>query len=510
MRSPEKKIAGILRIVFASLILLAQLFVLFLLVINLKQMFVYVYFLLELIGLAEVLILIDRNRGSSYTIAWIVTILVLPVFGVLLYYLWGRAGTRSRCARKTRQILSRLGKWLTPDPEAQLELQRSHSSRKRLSVYLEKEGFPLYQGTQSRYYPLGELQFEDMIADLEQARRFIFMEYYIVSDGRLWERIYEVLRRKAAQGVEIRILYDDVGSIFALPDEIKGHAEKDGIKTLAFNPVHRYVNRLYVNYRNHQKITIMDGGIAYTGGTNIADEYVNLYSKYGHWKDTAIRLEGDAVWSLTVAFLQMWEVESGASEDYGQFRPDRTVAGDGFYQPFTDGPVNEPDNPAEATYRYMITNAQDYVYITTPYLVVDNAMLEVLSMAALSGTDVRIVTPKIPDHSYVHAVTRFNYGRLMEAGIRIYEYTPGYIHAKTILSDDDHAITGSINMDYRSFHLHFENGIWICGSPVLMDIKKDILETFEVSEEITMEQWQARSWSVKLLQAFLRLFAPLF
>lgn len=510
MISPEKKIAGILRVVFASLILLAQLFVLFLLVINLKQMFVYAFFVLELIGLAEVLVLIDRNRGSSYTIAWIVTILVLPVFGVLLYYLWGRAGTRSRCGRKTRKILSGLGKWLSPDPEVQKELRQSHPSRKRMSVYLEKEGFPLYNGAQCRYYPLGEQQFEAMIADLEKASRFIFMEYYILSEGKLWDKIYDLLRRKAAQGVEVRILYDDAGSIFSLPDEVTAEAEKVGIKTLAFNPVHRYINRLYVNYRNHQKITIIDGNIAYTGGTNIADEYANYYPKYGHWKDTAVRLEGDAVWSLTVAFLQMWEVESGAEEDYGQFRPDKVVAGDGFYQPFTDGPVNEPDNPAEATYRYMITNAQDYVYITTPYLVVDNAMLELLSMAAISGTDVRIVTPKQSDHWYVHAVTRFNYGRLLAAGIRIFEYTPGYIHAKTILSDDDHAITGSINMDYRSFYLHFENGIWICGSPVLMDIKKDILETFEVSEEITLEQWNARPWGVQLLQAVLRLFAPLF
>ena len=506
----EKKIAGILRVVLASLILLAQLLLLFLLVINLKQMFVYAYFILEAIGLVEVLVLIDKNRGSSYTIAWIVTILVLPVFGVLLYFLWGRSGTHSRCGRKTHKTLSRRGEWLRPDPEVQLDLQGSHPSRKRISVYLEKGGFPLYRGTRCRYYPLGELQFNEMLAEMEQARRFIFIEYYIISEGRLWDRVYDVLKRKAAQGVEVRILYDDAGSIFALPDEFETDIAGDGIHALPFNPVRRYISRLYVNYRNHQKITIIDGNIAYTGGTNIADEYVNLYPKYGHWKDTAVRLEGDAVWSQTVMFLQMWEVESGLGEDYQQYRPDSIVEGDGYYQPFTDGPVNEPDNPAEATYRYMITNAHEYVYITTPYLVVDNAMLGILCMAAVSGADVRIVTPKNSDHWYVHAVTRFNYGRLLEAGVRIYEYSPGYIHAKTILSDDDHAITGSINMDYRSFYLHFENGIWICGAPVLQDIKKDMLDTFEVSEEITLETWKARSWSVKLLQAVLRLFAPLF
>jgi cardiolipin synthase len=493
-----------------SLAVLAQLFLLALLVIELKHNSVFIYLLLEVVGLIEVLVLVDKNNNSSYTIAWLIIILILPVFGYLLYVLWGRTGTHGRKSRKNQEIILRGMKWLKKDPNVQSEFQRCHPSRKRITGYLEQEGFPLYKDTKSKYYGLGELQFEDMIADLEKAKRFIFLEYFILGEGQLWERIHGILKRKAAQGVEVRLMYDDLGSIVTAPNKLIKKLESEHIRAISFNPVHKYISRLYINYRNHQKIAVIDGNIGYTGGTNLADEYANLYAKHGHWKDAAIRLEGDAVWSLTVTFLQMWEIESGIKEDYINYQPAIKITGDGFYQPFSDGPVNNPHNPAEAMYRQLISNAKEYVYITTPYLVIDDLMIDVLCTAAMGGTDVRIITPKIWDHWYVHMVTRSNYGRLMETGVRIYEYTPGYIHAKIIISDDDHAITGSINMDYRSFNLHFEDGVWICGAPVLKDIKKDITDTFEVCEEIALNEWKRRPWYIKILQAFLRLFAPLF
>lgn len=505
----ERTIAGIIRLIFVGLVILAQVFLVALVARYLKHNTIYLYFFLEVLSLSAIVWLLDRNGNSSYTLVWLVVILLLPVFGFLLYLLWGWAAPRTRKSRWTQEALRRGAQFLKHDPAVYTELEKAHPWRKRMAGFLIREGFPIYKNTRCQYFPLGELQFTQMLRDLEKAERFIFMEYYILAQGQLWDRIHEVLRRKAREGVEVRILFDDLGSIITAPNNLIEQLRSEQIQALAFNPVHRYVSRLYINYRNHQKIVVIDGNIGYTGGTNLADEYANLYPKYGHWKDTAIRLEGEAVWSLTVTFLQMWEVESHAAEDYSIYRPTTNVTGDGFYQPFSDSPVNNPNNPAETMYRQLIANAKEYVYITTPYLIIDDSMAETLCTAAKSGVDVRIITPKITDHWYVHIVTRSNYGRLLKAGVRVYEYSPGYIHAKTIISDDDHAVTGTINMDYRSFNLQFENGVWICGVPVLKEIKEDILATFAVSEEIALASWQRRSWLVKSLEGVFRLFAPL-
>jgi len=508
-KKKEKKFAGMLRLAIVGLAILAQLFLLALVVVNLRSHAVYVYFLLETLGAIAVIFLIDQSRNSSYTIVWLVVILIVPVFGYFLYILWGRSATKGRKSLSVLKILNQGLEYLEQKPEVYEELKKTHPWRKRIAGFLIREGFPIYNKTRCEYFSLGELQFERMLRDFKKAESFIFLEYFILSEGEVWDRVHEVLRDKAAQGVEVRILFDDFGSIISAPNNLIKELKSENIQVLPFNPVQRYISRLYINYRNHQKIVVIDGNVGYTGGTNLADEYANIFPKHGHWKDTAIRLEGDAVWSLTVTFLQMWETESLAHEDYLQYRPTVELGGNGFYQPFSDGPVNNPRNPAETMYRQIISNAKDYVYISTPYLVIDDSMIDLLCTAAMGGTDVRIITPKVWDKWYVHMVTRSNYGRLLEAGVRIYEYTPGYMHAKTIISDDDHAITGSINMDYRSFNLHFENGVWICGAPVLKEIKDDIVATFALSEEINLQEWRERPWSEKSLQTLLRLFAPL-
>jgi cardiolipin synthase len=274
-------------------------------------------------------------------------------------------------------------------------------------------------------------------------------------------------------------------------------------------------NRATLHYTNSVNFDFdveSDEPVVYTGGTNLADEYANLYAKHGHWKDVAIRLEGEAVRSLTVQFLELWDGELGLATDYTPYlSPAVPVScAQGFVQPFADGPVNNPDNPAESVYRSVISSARDYVYITTPYLIIDHAMRDVLIDAVESGVDVRIITPKIWDHWYVHAVTRSNYRELLEAGVRIYEYTPGYIHAKTIVSDDHFAVTGTINMDYRSFNLQFENGVWLCGAPVVSEIRADIEQTFSVSEEILLENHCKRPLTDRVLGTVLRLFAVFF
>ena len=506
----ERKIAGWLRIILVLAIIGLQLWLIYVLVELLRSQAVYVYFIIEIVAMADVMILVSKNRSSSYTIMWLLIIFTLPVFGYVLYLLWGRNAAHGWRGEKMRASIARGAEFLKKDPEVYAEFETTHPTRKRIPCYLENMDSPLYKNTGCEYFSLGEMQFEAMLKDIEKAEKFVFLEYFIINNGELWDRFEKLLISKASQGVEVRLLFDDFGSIVTAPNNLIKRLASHGIPAKRFNPVHRYLSRLYANYRNHQKIAVIDGNVGYTGGTNLADEYANYYPKLGHWKDTAIRLEGDAVWSLTVTFLQMWESESSEMSDYEAYRPAYSCETRGFLQPFADGPTNNFDNPAEVMYRTIINNAREYVYITTPYLVIDNTMMKALCAAAQSGADVRIITPSVWDHWYVHMVTRSNYGELLAAGARIYEYTPGYIHAKTIISDDDNAVIGSINMDYRSFHMHFENGVWICGAPVLGDIKRDIEETFDVCKEILLDEWRRRPWYVKVMQTILRPFAVLF
>lgn len=509
-RNTERTIASFFRIAIVAIVILMQIVLIMLLVRYLRTNALWVYILIEFAAIIQMLVMANKNRRGATTVSWVIVIAALPVFGYILYLLWGRSETRGKRCDRTRASIAYGEQYLEKDPTVYAKLTEEHPRRKRISGYLGRMSFPLYQNTCCQYYPLGEQQFDAMIKDMEKAEKFIFMQYFILDGGVLWNRIRDVLAEKAKQGVEIRLMYDDLGSILCAPEKDLRKLKESGVQIIRYNPVHKFISRLFLNFRNHQKMTIVDGHIAYTGGTNIADEYINAYPKHGHWKDTGIRIEGAAAWSMTVTFLSMWNGETGESSEYDIYHPQKRVEGNGgYFQPFADGPVNNPDNPAEVMYRTIIANAMDYVYITTPYLVIDNAMQEELITAARSGVDVRIITPRVYDHWYVHNVTRSNYLDLLRAGVRIYEYVPGYIHGKTIISDDDHAVTGSINMDYRSFHMQFENGVWICGDPVLKDIKQDILQTMDVSEEILLESWEDRPWYTWLLQGILRVFAIL-
>lgn len=509
VRKFEREISGVLRVLIVALAILLQLSLILLLVYTLSSG-VVVYTIVQILALFEMVMLVSRDKNSSYTIAWILVIACLPVFGQILYLMWGRSDVKSKRHDITRASIAYGQQFLPEKNDTYEKLKEEHPSRKRLSSYLASQKFPLYQNTSCRYFELGEYHFDAMLQDMEQAEQFIFLEYFIVAQGKLWDRVFEILKRKAAQGVEIRLMYDDAGSIVTVPKDFISTVSAYNIQVMRYSPIHRYISQLHINYRNHQKIAVIDGHIGYTGGTNLADEYANIYPKHGHWKDTAIRLEGEAVWSLTVFFLQLWDAESGERTDYARYKCNQTAGDEGYFQPFMDGPVNNPENPAEVMYRTIIANAKDYVYITTPYLVIDNTMMALLCSAAQSGVDVRLITPKVWDHWYVHTVSRSNYPELLQAGVKVYEYTPGYIHAKTIISDDDHCITGSINMDYRSFNLHFENGVWICGAPVIKNMKDDILNTFAVCEEMTLEKMEKRPWYIKVAETILRIFAIAF
>jgi len=449
------------------------------------------------------------KRNNPYSIKWVVIILAFPVYGLFLYIFFARTDIIGGRNKKLRDALERGTAFLLKNPEVYAKLGQARPERKRIAGYLGRKGQPLYNNTNCEYYPLGELQFDAMLKDMESAEKFIFMEYFIITQGELWDKIEEILIRKAVQGVEVRIMMDDIGSI-RFPQKTIRRLKKNNIHIRRFGNVLGIFSRYYFNFRNHQKITVIDGNIGYTGGANVADEYINAYPKLGHWKDTAIRLEGEAVWSLTVAFLQMWDGETKTKSDYEAYRPGISCESNGFYQPFMDGPVVDADYIAKNMYKMFIYNAKKYIYITTPYLVVDATMLDALRVAAKGGTDVRIIVPKIWDKWFVHMVTLSNYQTLLEAGVRIFEYTPGFIHAKTIISDDDHAVIGTINMDFRSYYLHYENGVWICDAPVIKDIKKDMDETFAECEEIDLDKWAKRPWHEKFLQAIMRLFAVMF
>ena len=381
------------------------------------------------------------------------------------------------------------------------------------AAYLERFAHcPVYQNTAAEYFGLGDDLFPRMLEELRRAERYIFLEYFIIEEGVFWDAILAVLEEKAAAGVDVRVIYDDVGCLFKLPMHYNRTLEAKGIRCCVFN---RFIPVLSIrlNNRDHRKLCIIDGHTGFTGGVNLADEYINVKSRFGHWKDSAILLQGDAVWSMTVMFLTLWEYIRGADEDYEQYRPAVRPGGWGqgagsCVQPYTDNPLdNEP--VGETVYLNLISKAERYVYLTTPYLIVSDSVNTALCNAAKSGVDVRILTPHIPDKKLVFEITRSHYAALLEAGVRIFEYTPGFLHAKNVAVDDRYGMVGSVNLDYRSMFLHFEDGVWLCRDPAVLDIKRDFLATQAKSMEITLKQCQDQPWPRRLLRAVLRVFAPL-
>lgn len=503
--------AAILRTAFVAILVILQFTFAAIISFKMEEYSVPLYLLLNVAALLVVLYLLNDSRDASYKMAWVLIVMLLPIFGLILYMMWGRGMSSSRDRRYRNRAFQR-GYEQTPSlPENITALEKSNPGRSRISSYLESFHFPVYRNTKTEYYPLGEDFFDALIADMEKAKKFIFLEYFIIEPGQVWGRIYDVMRRKAKEGVQVRLMYDDAGCLFTLHKTFRRQLEDDGVLVAVFAPVHRYISELYLNYRNHQKIAVIDGDISYVGGNNLADEYANLYNKHGHWKDTAMRMEGEATWGNTVTFLTMWDLTQRGSltEDYEPYRPHTTVKSDGYYQPFSDNPSNNPQNPAEDLYCQLLRTSRKYCYLTTPYLVIDDVMNDSLRVAAQSGVDVRIITPKIPDHWYVHMVTRSYYGALMREGVRIYEYAPGFMHAKMLVTDDEAAVIGSVNMDYRSFYLHYENGVYFLNDPTVCRIKEDISSVLNECEEILLEDWERRSVFIKMAEVILRLFAPL-
>ena len=410
-----------------------------------------------------------------------------------------------------------------------------HSALQSRYIY-NLANYPAYENTDVSYFTSGEEMYDVMLTELENAKRFIFIEYFIIHDGIFWNSVLDILKQKVKEGVEVKIIYDDMGSIRTLPPDYPLQLKKWGIECYPFNPFIPTLS-LRLNNRDHRKIMVIDGITSFTGGINLADEYINQRKRLGgYWKDTGIMLKGDATWSFTIMFLQFWRHLSGSEIDYEKYRyhntnefelnilrSDDTTASDndlnltadkfinastGFVQPYADNPLFD-DVVAENVYLNMINRATDYVYITTPYLIVDQEMITALTLAAQSGVDVRIITPRIPDKKAVFMITRSFYEPLTKAGVKIYEYVPGFIHCKMMIADDRYAVVGSINLDYRSLYLHFECAAYLYHSSVVNDIKKDILDTIDVSEEMTYDYCLKLNKPYRLWLSLVRLYAPM-
>lgn len=501
----KQHLAAITRIVFLAITVVLQAGILVGMYYFFNRKIAYFYVICTIISFFVVLYILREDTNPTYKIPWIILNLLLPGFGGIIYLMFGRVRF-SRYEKARTKKLSRVSvETLHNRPMAKIAPPKEMKTQ---TEYLRRNaGAPLYTNTEVTYYPLGEDFFAALVPELEKAEHFIFLEYFIIDSGKMWDTVEEILVRKAAQGVDVRLMYDDIGCIGMLPGNFDKLMEKQGIACRTFNRFQNVFSSRF-NNRDHRKICVIDGNVGFTGGINLADEYINEYPKHGHWKDTAIKLRGDAVFSLTVMFLSLWDHEVDKVEDMNKYLPTEKVEAGGYVQPYCDMP-GDTEYVAETVYRNMINRADRYVYITTPYLIIDNEMINALATAAKSGVDVRIITPGIPDKKVTYMLTRSYYAVLLRAGVKIYEYTPGFIHAKGFVSDDRCAVVGTINLDYRSLCHHVECAAWMCDVPAVGEIKADFLETQKKCREITPEICRAFIKHPALI-SILRLFAPLF
>lgn len=499
------------RVVITALIVLMQ--VCFFLLILLRWGSDYLWFsmVLRFITMWAVIYIIWRPNNPAVKLAWIVPILLFPLFGGVMYMLFGHVIVPKKLRESMERTQELVKKSLEQDESVLEALEEEDLTTANQSRYITSYALtPVWNHTASSYFPNGEAWWKSLLSDLEQAEHFIFLEFFIIKEGTMWNEVLAILERKAKEGLDVRVIYDDVGCVFLLPKYYDRALEKKGIKCVSFNRLVPFMS-LVLNNRDHRKIVVVDGKTAYTGGINLSDEYINYEHPYGDdWKDVGIRMEGPAVWNYTVMFLQMWNMSRYTEEDYSRFfYPfENPPAAAGYVQPYVDTPLDD-EVLGENVYLNMIGGAKRYIWIYTPYFVTDNEMLTALKLAAKRGVDVRIVTPGVPDKKFVYWLTQSNYQYLIQAGVGIYQYTPGFIHAKCVLVDDETAVVGTINFDYRSFYHHFECGVFLYRTQAVEELKKDMEETFAVCEQITLAWCKEKFVKTMVLGPMLKLLSPL-
>ncbi len=460
-------------------------------------------------------IIANGDLHEGYKTAWGLVVVLMPFFGSVIYFIFSGNKLSKRMKRKMSAITSMTSTSVEEKADVMASLAETDPHAQRQAAYIRSISLcPPYGNTDVLYYLSGEEWFVPFLDALESAEKYIFLEYFIIAKGYLWDKVHEILRRKAEAGVDVRVIYDDMGCIMTLNNKFPKELEAEGIHCRVF---HKFVPILDArqNNRDHRKICVIDGVTAFTGGINIADEYINVVEKHGYWKDNTVMLRGEAAWSFAIMFLTMWDYLSGTPDGkrgrYDAFRPTAEEyakpGGEGYVQPYTDNPLDNVPL-GKNVYINILHNAHDYVWIMTPYLIIDEQITQALCGAAKSGVDVRIIVPGIPDKKMVYETTKSYYPTLLNNGVRIYEYTPGFVHAKTFISDDTTAAVGSINLDYRSLYLHFECGVWMYRTPCIPSIKADFEETFAECREVTLETCRVSPLR-SLYRSILDLLSPL-
>ena len=508
------------RYFFSAAIILAEFFLLFYILFFAYEYSAAALIIRGAIDIVVIISLINRDSNPEYKVSWLAVLMLVSPFGVVLYLMFYSRRVSSKKAKLMREIQNSLngfsddGEELFTECDTELAALREADSLaggKAFSILNDDRLAEVYRGSTSKYFPLGEEMFESMLSDIASAKKYIFLEYFIIEDGEMWEKIHALLREKIAHGVEVRLIYDDIGCMKTLPAKYDKILSAEGISARRFSPVTPRISTVH-NNRNHRKILIVDGRVAYTGGVNIADEYINRKERFGHWKDGGVRVFGTAVRGFLKLFLSSWDFCSGRVGDNRKYLSDTECAegaDGGFYIPFGSGPAPIYSRQAgKDAISNIINQAASYVYITTPYLIVDYDLTEALIGAARRGVDVRIITPGKADKKLVKLMTKSSYPALIAAGVRIYEYSPGFIHEKTVVSDGLYALVGTINMDYRSLVHHYEDAVWIYGTETVGEIEDAFLDTVSVSSPIDASEAKLNffEWGLRNL---LRVFAPL-
>lgn len=514
-----KKMRGLCRIIFGRtafmvIFLLIQVLILLAAFSWLRDYMLYIYGASSILSAIVIIYIVSNDESSMIKLSWVVPILLIPVFGTL-FYLFVKLQMGSKLINRRLHVLEReIEPYLIQEQDTIKRFNSASSSEGNLARYMSRYGkFPVYENTNVQYFPLGDTMFEVMKAELKTAERFIFMEYFIVEKGKMWDSILEILEAKVKEGVEVRFMYDGMCCLSLLPYSYPKTLREKGIKCQVFAPIKPALST-YQNNRDHRKICVIDGHTAFTGGVNLADEYINQRVRFGHWKDTAVMLKGEAVKSFMMMFLQMWSITEPEKEDYSRFfcpadykYPPELVM-DGFVMPYGDSPLDR-ENVGEQVYLDILGHAKRYVHIMTPYLILDDELVSSLKYAAKRGVDTVIIMPHIPDKIYAYLLARSYYEELLRAGVKIYEYTPGFVHAKVFTSDDEKAVVGTINLDFRSLYLHFECAVYLYRNAAVGTAEADFQETLKKCQQITEQNCRSFPFVKRFAGRALRLLAPL-
>lgn len=492
--------------------LLFQMLVLVILMSYFSYEFLPVYYLMLILSVVVSIYVVNRDSDSSSKLLWVFVIMALPFFGGMLYLLFGGRKIPKSLMIQDRQAYADYAAYAEQNLKAIQESDIRDPVLSKMTYMAWNNGFfPVYDKTKTRYFSSGEQQFASFMKAIERAEKYVFIETYIIDEGTVLEELLLLLQEKAAQGVDVRMIYDDFGCLVNLPEDFDARLHRMGIKAHRFNPIKPQL-AIQMNNRDHRKTIIIDGKTAYTGGSNLADEYVNRIERFGYWKDMGVRVDGPAVEQFVIAFLQIWNYAADKRTAYEPYVQEietmESPYEDGYVIPFFDSPTDD-NNVGKNFHLNLLASANKSCWITTPYLILDAEMVSALELAVQNGVDVRIIVPGIPDKKMVYEVTKANTDILTKKGVKVYEYTPGFIHGKVTLVDNQHALAGTVNMDFRSYYINYECGLWMYGTSCIGQIRKDLDQIIADSHLVTEEELEKTHWLVRNYRLFLRVFSPL-